>query len=891
MKTWARLKSFFRRETLDADMAEEMRAHVERRTQANLAAGMSADEARFAAQRQFGGADQPKELAREQRGWMWLENFFREVRHSARRLIKQPGFTATVLAILALCLGANLAIFAVVDAVLLRPLPFPASERLVTVFNTYPKAGVLNDGSSLTNYYERRGNLAAFSSLSIYREDAAIVGETGATDRQRTMRVSPEFFATLGVNPALGRAFTEEETSDQTDRVVILTDACRRQHFAAEPDVLGREIRVDGSPRKIVGVLPPEFRFLSSEARLYFPFSSHPRNRAPAERHAGGGATKMIARLAPGVPLAAAQAQIDAHNAAVAVGDLEAKAMAEAGFRSPVVPLHADHVASIRPMLLLIQAGALFLLLIGAVNLVNLLLIRASARAKELAVRQAMGASRRHVVADVLAETTVLAIGGGLLGLVVGAWGISLLTVLGADRLPLGAHLAFDARLAALALAVAVALGGIIAVPIAWFNLRGHLARALQSESRGGTVGRAAQRVRHGLIVAQIALAFVLLSGAGLLGISLRRIMAVSPGFQAGHTLSGRISLPSKNYGTASARLAFAESVVDEIGRQPGVLAAGVSTNVPFSGDSGKSSVTVVGYVRPPGESPRATYSFGVDGDYFNALGFSLRAGRFLTAADSRRSERVCVVDEAFARRYWPAGGALGRRLHQGYQRPGETKDEAEAFTVVGVVGTAKQADLAESEALGSVYYPFGYRSDGSVFVVVRSVALPSSLGPVLQSVVRRIDPELPVNDLRSMETRIDESLGPRRSPAVLAGIFAGVALLLAAVGTYGVLACAVAQRRREIGVRMALGALPGQVLAQFLSLGAKLLLAGVLIGALGAWSVGHAMQGLLFGVGVANAGIFGGTAAIMMVVVLFAVFLPSRRAARISPMEALRAE
>ena len=469
-----------------------------------------------------------------------------DLRFAFRQLRYAPAFTVTALATIAICLGANLAIFAVIDAILLRPLPFPQSDRLVAIFNTYPKAGVERDGSSLTNYYERRGNIPGFSSLSIFRYGSEVVGETGSTQQEKVMRISPDFFTTLGTGPVMGRSFDEAETITPVENhgAAILTDAYWRQRLNSDPHVLGRDIRVNGAPRKIVGVLPPDFRFLSSDARIFLPFTSRLQQRTPQQRHSGGGGTHMIARLKPGVTVAEAQSQIDAHNAGVEKDNPRATMMAEAGFRSPVLPLHADHVRSIRPTLLLMQVSALFLLVMGAVNLVNLLLIRASSHMKDMAIRRSMGASRRHVVSHVMVETLLLTALGGLLGLVVGAAGIRLLEVLGADRLPLGARIAFDGRLAATGLAGAVVLGVVIAVPIAWFNLRSHLENALRSESRTGTVSRAAQRLRQGFIVAQIALAFVLLAGAALLGLSLKNVMAVSPGFRADHVLIGQFTLP-----------------------------------------------------------------------------------------------------------------------------------------------------------------------------------------------------------------------------------------------------------------------------------------------------------------------------------------------------------
>jgi predicted permease len=883
-----RLLSLFRvlgsRRKFEHGMTEELRFHIDQYTGDLIRCGASPYEAARRARIEFGGLNSVQEECRQARGLHPFDELARELGYALRMLRKTPGFTAAALVTLAVCLGANLTIFAVIDSILLRPLPFPEADRLVTVFNTYPKAGVERDGSSLTNYYERRGRIPAFTALAMYRHDTAIIGEAGSTEREQITRVSPEFFSALGTGPIKGRTFTEEETSYQTDKVVILTDAYWQRQFNGDSNVIGRQIRVDGVTKTVIGVLPSGFRFLSSEARLYFPLSSRPEDRGPRQRHSGGNSKHLIARLKPGATLEQAQAQIDTQNATLEADNPQAKMLADAGFRSVVAPLHADHVASIRPTLLCMQAGALALLLIGAVNLMNLLLVRANGRIKEIAVRQALGARRLHVVSEVFVETTLLTLVGGLLGLAAGAGGIRLLAVLGADRLPLGGQIAFDGGLAWVAFLGAVVLGITLAAPLAWFNLRGHLMTAMQSETRGGTANRGAQRLRHGFIVAQIALTLVLLTGAGLLGLSLKRAMAVSPGFRPDHVLTSRISVPWSKYRDWPARLAFNERLLKEIALQPGVLAAGVTNNIPLSGNSGKSAAAVKGHFRRPGESPRGHYSYGVDGDYFTAMGFSLREGRFLTTDDSRRAERVCVVDEDFARYYWPHGSALGQRLFEG----SEEKNDAEAFTVVGVVGAVKQAGLTDEAAQGAVYYPYALRTDDNLFVVVRTSLPPESLGLPLQKVVRQTDPELPANDLRSMETRISDSLVAHRSPALLAGIFSAVALLLTAVGTYGVLSYAVAQRRREIGVRMALGARPAQIRSQFLSLALRLLVAGTIMGSIGAWATGQAMRTLLFHVPPLHFLTFVSAAGVIAVVSLGACLLPSHRAARISPMEAL---
>ncbi len=810
-----------------------------------------------------------------------------DLKFAFRQLLKNPGFTAVAVLTLGICIGANLTIFAVIDAVLLRPLPFPESDRLVTMFNSYPKMGQDRGDSSYPNYYSRRGSLAAFSQVAAFRDTTAVVGEAGSTELTEISRISPEFFTALGVQPSLGRAFTEEEMTYQTDGAVILTDEYWRQKFNADPGVLGRTLRVDGLSKTIVGVLPPNFRFLSSKAQFFHPLSSDPDERDIQRLHSPS--VTLIARLKPGAVLAQAQAEIDAHDAVMARDFPDAKIAADAGYRTVVRPLHADHVASVRPTILLLQAGVFSLLLIGGVNLANLFLIRASGRARELAIRLSLGASRRHVVRQVMVETVLLAFVGGWLGLAVGAGGIRLLTVLGVDQLPLGAQIAFDGRLAFVALVGAVLSGIAVGLPVAWFNLRGHPAHALQSDSRGGTTSHAAQSLRHGFIVAQIALAFVLLAGAGLLGLSLKRVMSVSPGFRPDHVLAGRITLPWKNYPGGPPRLAFADRLVEAAGQLPGVVAAGVITDVPLNGSHDYDVMTVDGHEPEPGAPLVLHHIYWTAGDYFTAMGIPLRAGRFLERADSHREGRVCVVDEDFAGAYWPPGEAIGKRVFRG---PPEQRPDSEGFTIVGVVASVKQTELTDAKAGRAIYFPYRRdQADSRIFLVACTSFPPESLGLTLQKTVRQLDPELPVYDLRSMEVRIADSLIVRRSPALLAGIFAGVALLLAAIGTYGVLAFAVAQRCREVGVRMALGALPRQIGRHFLAMGLRLLAAGIFLGVPGALLAGRVMQSVLFNTPPIHIPTLLVTALVLGAVTVFACLLPSHRASRVDPMEALRAE
>lgn len=805
-----------------------------------------------------------------------------DLRQTIRRLARERGFTATVLLTLALCIGANVTIYAVVDAILVRSLPFPEPDRLITTINSYPGAGVERAGASLPNYYDRKAAIKAFASTAIIQSGSAIVGEAGSPQRVQRDRVSPEFFATLGVPLARGRTFTEDEMLFKNSAVVILTDSYWRNHFKADPDIVGKTMIVDTQPSTIVGVLPPGIRYLSTTPQFYVPLASDLDDRKPDHRHSNN--LQLIARLAPGASVAIAQAQVDALNAQQIADDPYAGLLKGVRFHTNVFPLHEDHVREIKPMLLILQGAVLFLLLIGGVNLVNLLLIRASGRSKELAVRQALGASAGRIGREVMFETVLLSVTGGALGLAVGALGIRLLAALGTDRLPLGATVTFDGRVTAVALGFSFVVGCALALPVIWFNLHSRLALVLQSEGRGGTVSRAAQRVRHGFIVAQVALAFVLLSGAGMLGLSLQRVLATSPGFRSDHVVTGKVSLPWKNYPKTEQRLAFVERLLAELRHQPGVTAVGFTTGLPLGGSVSNNATTVEGQEPREGDAIRAHYMSAAVGDYWQALGIPLMEGRYLEDADNQRDQKVCVVDRDFAERYWPGKSALGHRISSDPKFDAKT-----AATIVGVVGNVKQNDLTESGAQGAVYYPYKHFDERSFTIVIRTAMDPAALAPMLPKAVLQLDPELPVDQLKPMQSWIDESMVSRRSPALLAGIFAGVALVLAAVGTYGVLAYAVSQRRREIGVRMALGAQREQVLAQFLALGARLLAAGVVLGALGAWAAGRAMQSMLFGLGVVHAGVLAVATVVMAAVVLAATFLPSHRASRVSPIEALR--
>lgn len=802
-----------------------------------------------------------------------------------RGLSRHRAFTSIVLAIFGICMGANIVVFTIVHSIVIAPLHFLSPEELVTTDNSYTKAGAEHQGSSIPNYFELKEGIQAFSKVGAYQFTTGLIGGIDSPERVPMLYVTPSFFGVLGVKARMGRVFLEEEGrygGKNNWNVVILSDGFWKKHYGGDPDVVGKSLEIEGVSRTIVGVMPAKFHFFSNDVSLWATMVFNDNQKAIGRRHAN--TIAIIERLRPGYSIAQAQAQVGVLNARVEKEDPNGKWASSQGFTTTVRGLQSSQVEGIRPALLLLQAGVLLLLFVGAVNLANLFMVRASSRAKEMALRQVLGASRLNVVMRFGCETTLLAFLGSVLGLGIAVVVLRSIETIGVNRLPLGSTIAVDWVVVVVALCSAVLMGLLLAVPSVMLTLKGSLAPALADESRSGTASRSAHRFRHALIVAQIALAFILLTAAGLLGLSLERTLMVQPGFNPQHLITAWVGLDWGRYKEARSRTAFADRWLDNLRSLPGVQYVGLGTSVPVVGEFGLMPMAVEGHELGPG-APQESHHFAtIAGDYFTALGIPLLAGRSLKPADARDSNHVCVVDEDFAKHYSPKEDAIGFRVALA-----KTIDET-AFKIVGIVGSVKQKGLVDKDKQGMVYVPSNSQyAPLRMATIVRSQLPPNLVVSEMRKALSNTDPMLPLEDVKTMDARIEDSLFFQRSMSSLAMILACVALMLAAIGVYGVMAFAVAQRQLEIGIRLALGARPTQITVQFLQIGCRLLVGGILFGILAAFFVGKTMETLLFDVSPYDPIIFSATAASLAIVVLLASVVPARRAAAVSVMTALR--
>ena len=881
-----RVRALFRKETLDADMAEEMRSHLARRTQANLAAGMSADEARFAAQRQFGGVDQIKEVAREQRGSRWLEELLRDFHFAFRQLAKTPGFAAVAILTLALCIGANSAIFSVVNAILLKPYPWPGSDRLVYVYSTYPKIGLANAGISIPEYLDRRAGVPSFAESALIAGFSANLSAEANPERVYGLSVTPSLFSLLQTAPSLGRAFTEAEAQPGVEKTVVLSDTFWKNRYGADPKILGQTIRLNGESYTVVGVMPPGFYFPSLRGQFWVPFVFTAQQKSDAGRH--NESSTMIARLKPGVTVAQAQREADAVSRALRERlPREREEYEASGFGSIVYDYLAQNVKDVRPMLWLLQAGVAAALLIGCANVANLLLARASARSREFAIRSALGAGRGRLARQLLTESLVLFLVGGALGLVVALWGLTAVNALGVGDLPRGFGVALDARVFAFTTLCALVTGLAFGALPAWSATRGHAAEALKAAGTRATAAGRQLWLRNTLAVVQIALSLMLLATAGLLVKSFARLQQESPGFNPDRVLTASLSLPAVKYSTPEKRAAFTGQLIARLEALPGVTAVGVTQNLPFSGGNSQGGYSIEGRERPAGQPNPHGMIRKVSAGFFHALAIPLLRGRYLESSDTLGRENVVVIDRFLADRYWPGADPIGQHIRYG---SGRAQDEV-LWTIVGVVAPVKNTGLDQPVTKETLYFPFAQEPNDTFTAVVKTTAAPEALSAAVRAAVLALDPDQPVFDFKTLEARVEESLLRRRSPMVLLSVFAAVALLLASLGIYGVLAFSVGQRTSEIGIRLALGATRGNILGLVLRQGSGLIALGLVAGLAGYFSLSVVIAQLLFGVAATDPATLVLAPLTLALVALAACLIPARRATRVDPMVALRAE
>jgi predicted permease len=823
-----------------------------------------------------------------------MDRLLQDLKFAARLLVKDRAFTVTTVATLAVCLAANTAIFAIVNSVLLRPLPFPEPERIVTVFNAYPGAGVERASNGVPDYYDRLTQAPAFEELAMYRSQGVTVGGQGQGDPERlsSMPVTSSFFRLLRAQPIRGRVFAETDAEVGQEQKVILSYGLWQRVFGGRDDAVGESLRVNGTPYTVVGVMPQGWRFIDPDIQLWTPAAFTAEQRSDAQRHSNN--WQQIARLKPGASLAQAQEQIDAINARNLERLPELKTiLINAGFTTRAKSFQDDLVESSRRTLYLLWGGVLFVLVIGCVNVANLVSVRASTRLRELATRHALGASVQRLSRQMLTETIVLAILGGSLGIALSRWALTAVTVLGFDELPRGTEIALDVPAMVFSFLLVVAVGIVVGLfPIVAIR-RVNLAQIVREEGRSGTASRGARLVRRGLVTTQVAFALVLLVGAGLLLASFQRVLAVNPGFEADHVLTGSVALPVTRYKDETAVRIALDAMLQRVRALPGVQAAGFTSTLPMSGNYSDSVILAEGYQMAPGESLVSPSQVVVSDGYFEAMKTGLVRGRLFDERDHDKAPRVIIVDERLASKFWPEQDPIGRYMFQ----PSDIKNLMQPpprdqwFTVVGVVEDVRLAglvDRAELKRVGAYYFPLRQNVRRSVGLAVRTEQEPTAMTAAVRHELAAIDPELPFYGVRTMHERVDQSLVDRRTPMLLAVSFALVALFLAAVGIYGVLAYQVSQRTREIGIRLALGAETGSIFAMVLREGAIIVLAGAAAGLVGAFALRQTLQSQLFEIGAMDPRVVISVAAVLVAVALFACLVPARRAAKTDPVVAL---
>jgi predicted permease len=802
-----------------------------------------------------------------------------DLRYALRTLLKQPIFTLIAVLTLTLGIGANTAIFSLVYQIMLRPLPYANADRLVFIWNTYPLMGLEQASVSIPDYIDRKTQAEAIEDATLFTGRALNLAEGGQPEQIRALMVTPSFFSTLGRQPMLGRAFSEEEATPGNDKQVILAYGLWRARFGGDASIVGRDLRMNGDSYKVVGVLPADFELPGRNIGALVPFGFTPQQMSDQGR--GNEFSQMIARLRPGATVDLVNSQMKL----IVNRNLERlpqfKPFAEtSGFGGFARSIRDQLVGDTREPLLVLQLGVLFVLFIACANVANLLLMRATGRARELAIRTTLGAGRWRLVRQMLTEGLVLSLIGGIAGLAVGYAGVRLLVALTTQQLPGGTDATLHLPVMAFTFILAVATGLVFGIVPAIAVIRGNTNTLLKEDATRGSAGRGTGTLRAALVVGETAVALMLLVGAGLLIKSFSRIQQVDPGFNRENVLTAQLSLPATRYPNAEARAQFWARVIEKAKQIPGATTVGMTTNVPFNGNVSSGSYSIVGYTPAAGEPAPHARQEVVGGDYFTAMQIPLEEGRLFQSTDTLSSAPVAVVDEYLVQRYFKGRSAVGQEILRGGQTP---------IRIVGVVGTINSIDLGQPVTKERIYRPVSQQPAGGGALVLKTGMDPQQLVSQVRAAVQSIDPEQPITDVRTMEEWVDRSLEIRRAPTTLLTIFGGVALLLSAIGIYGVLAYGVTQRVRELGIRQALGADQRSILSLVLSQGMRRVGLGIVIGLAGAFFLSRYLESMLFGVSTRDIPVFALVTIVLLAVAVVACYIPARRATRIDPMLALR--
>jgi putative ABC transport system permease protein len=875
MSRWDGL--FNRRKRMMEDLDQDIGDFIERETQDNIERGLAPEEAHYAALRKFGNVTRVQEDTREVWSLVWLEQLWQDIRYGLRVLAKSPGFTAAAVLTLALGIGANIAIFSVVNAVLVRPLPYRDAGRLVMLWSTEPKNGWRGQASPL-DFVTWRQESRCFESLAAFQPDSRILTGRGEPVRLSGGQISAGFFETLGIAPQLGRTFAPAEYRPGGERVALIAHGLWQERFGSDPGIIGRSVRLSDEIFTVVGVMPDALQFPIDGLKFWLPLELN--EAQPDDRHF----FFVVARLKDGKGVAEAQTDV-----ATIAGRLEKQFPgSHAGYGAAVVPLRESFTGAVRPALALLSGAVGMLLLIVCGNVASLLLARATARGREIAVRLALGASRWRLTRTVLTESLLLALAGGALGVALAYGGIRLLLASLPTDLPLPSYLktvALDSRVLAFMLLLCVIAGLISGLLPALRSSRHDPYAALKEGAGTTTAGLRQLRLRGTLIVAELALTSILLVAAGLLMQNAVRLQRTDPGLRPDHVLVMDVALPQARYREPQERVAFYRDALDRIRSLAGVRYVGAVNDLPFRNWTG-FTFTIEGHPTPaPGEVPEALERVASP-DYFRAMGIPVLKGRAFTDGEGPSTMPVVMVNAALVRRYFPGEDPVGRRLRPG----GPDEPGAPWYTIVGVVGNVRHLGMVAAPS-PEIYTLQAQDPWRGMTIVVRTEPDPWAMAAAVKNQLWAVDPDLPISGMASMTQVLSDSLWPSRILTYLQGIFAAIALLVASVGLYAVVSQSVTLRRHEFGVRLAVGAEPAQILRLVLSQGLKLILLGMGVGLLGAIALARSLTALLPVVSPTDPWTFAAAALLLAVVALTACWQPARRAARVDPMVALRYE